>query len=98
MKLTCIVVLIVAGLAFGAPSGPCNPAIAYHGSECNCESKLPYVVQTAEVQAPQAQYQSYQFAIRYPVKPQGDAMSRPSQVYDAQVQQVQPNPDQKLLV
>lgn len=97
MKLTCLLVLfIVAPLVFSAPSGPCNPAIAYHGSECNCESKLPYQVQSpAEAPRP-VQVQTYQFAIRYPV--QQNEEKRMSQVYDAKVQQVQINPDQKLLV
>lgn len=94
MKFTCFVVLLVVPLVFSAPSRPCNPAIAFHGSGCNCEQKLPYSIQAPETPGP-VQYQTYSFAISYPQKHQDE--KHQSQIYDAQVQQVQNNPEQTKL-
>lgn len=73
MKLFGFVVIILA-LHLAAASLPCNPALAYHGTDCSCASNLPPV-----------QYRAYAFAVRYPVTrfPGEDSPT----TYDAQVQQ-----------
>lgn len=93
MKLTVLVLLLVAHLV--ASSRHCNPVIAYHGSDCTCESKLPYQVQAPEQKPSPVQFQSYAFAIHYPlVKKQHQ--HEPA-TYDVQVQQAGEKESQKKL-
>lgn len=65
------VLLLLVVLQLSAASRPCDPRISYHGSECTCESKLPYEVQKPENQKP-IQLHTYAFAVRYPVPERRD--------------------------